>query len=101
MVKFISATSVAAITLALWSAASLAGDRPSFGAFWDSPDAYLGQARPGDRPKIFAPGLLADPGTIAMDRIAFSPDGREIYYNQNSGWFDMTNAVVKAFTHDG
>ena len=64
-------------------------------SFWDSPDAYLGQTRPTDIPKIFAPGLLADSGTIVMDRIAFSPDGREIYYNQNDSWFNMKNAEIK------
>jgi hypothetical protein len=44
-------------------------------SFWNSNQAYLGQARPSDTPQIFAPGLLADPGTIVMDRIAFSRDG--------------------------
>jgi hypothetical protein len=34
--------------------------------FWDGPDAYLGQLRPSDTPRMFAPGLLADPGTVVM-----------------------------------
>ena len=45
-------------------------------SFWDSPQAYLGQLRPSDTPRIFASGLLADPGTIVMDRIGFSLDGK-------------------------
>jgi hypothetical protein len=47
-------------------------------SFWDSRRAYLAQTRPSDTPQIFAPDLLTDPGTIAMDHIAFSHDGREI-----------------------
>jgi hypothetical protein len=67
--------------------------------FWDSPDAYLGQPRPSDSPKIFAPGLLADSGTIVMDRIAFSPDGREIYYCQNDQWLNLEHAKIKCFKY--
>src|SRR5580693_3275449 len=70
-------------------------------SFWDSPNAYLGQTRPSDVPKIFAPGLLADSGTIVMDRIAFSPDGREIYYNQNDSWFNAEHAKIKGFKYAG
>jgi hypothetical protein len=54
--------------------------------FLDSPDAYLGQARPPDIPEIFAPGLLADGGMFVMGRVAFSPDGREFYYTQSDSW---------------
>ncbi len=56
-------------------------------SFWDGPDAYLGQSRPSDTPKIVAPGLLADPGTIVMDRIGFSLEGKEIYCLQNDRWY--------------
>lgn len=70
-------------------------------SFWDSPQAYLGQTRPSDTPQIFAPGLLTEPGTIAMDRITFSHDGREIYYYQADGWGSLANAKIKAFRYDG
>jgi hypothetical protein len=69
--------------------------------FWDGPDAYWGQSRPSDIPKIFAPGLLADPGTIVMDRIGFSPDGKEIYYLQNDRWYSMENGKLKVLKYDG
>jgi len=55
-------------------------------AFWSSPDAYLKQPRPEDIPRVFAPTLLADPGTFTMGRIAFSDDGRDIYYTQTDSW---------------
>jgi hypothetical protein len=64
--------------------------------FWDSPDAYLGQTRPSDIPKIFAPGLLADSGTFVMGRIAFSEDGKEIYYTQNDSWNSGEHARIKS-----
>lgn len=55
-------------------------------SFWNSPDAYLGQPRPTDTPKIFAPNLMTDSGTFVMGRIAFSHDGKEIYYVQSDSW---------------
>jgi hypothetical protein len=83
----------------LFTIAGLVANLSAQASFWNSPDAYLGQTPPGDTPKIFAPGLLTDPGTIAMDRIAFSPDGREIAYNQNDSWFNITNAKIKLFKY--
>lgn len=70
-------------------------------SFWDSPQAYLAQTRPSDKPKMFAAGLLTEPGTIAMDRITFSRDGREIYYYQCDRWGSLANAEIKTFRFDG
>jgi hypothetical protein len=66
----------------------------------DGPDAYLGQSRPSDTPQVFAPGLLAGPGTIVMDRIGFSPDGKEIYYLQDDRWYSLKNAKLKVLKYD-
>ncbi len=68
-------------------------------SFWDSPQAYLGQTRPSDTPQIFAPQLLTDPGTIAMDRITFSRDGREIYYLQSDQWGSLAPVKIKTFRY--
>jgi hypothetical protein len=54
--------------------------------FWDTPEAYLGQSRPSDTPKVFAPGALADNGMFVMGRVAFSRDGKEFYYTQSDSW---------------
>lgn len=70
-------------------------------SFWSSPQAYLGQTRPSDTPQIFAPDLLTEPGTIAMDHIAFSRDGREIYYLQSDRWGSLANVKIKTFRYDG
>ncbi len=64
-------------------------------SFWDTRDAYLGQAPPSDTPKIFAPGLLADSGTFIMGRVTFSHDGKEFYYTQNDSWERARNAKMK------
>lgn len=69
--------------------------------FWGSPQAYLGQTRPSDTPQIFAPDLLTEPGTIAMDHIAFSRDGREIYYLQSDRWGSLAHAQIKTFRYNG
>ena len=69
--------------------------------FWDSPQAYLAQTRPSDTPQVFAPALLTDPATIAMDRITFSRDGREIYYLPSDRWGSLENAKIKTFRYDG
>jgi hypothetical protein len=63
--------------------------------FWKSRDAYLGQPRPSDIPRIFAPGMLADPGTFVMGRTAFSQNGKEFYYAQNDSWESGQHAKLK------
>lgn len=70
-------------------------------SFWDSSQAFLGQAHPSDIPQIFAPSLLTAPGTIAMDRITFSHDGREIYYYQCDRWGSLAKAKIMTFRYDG
>jgi hypothetical protein len=69
------------------------------GSFWDSPDAYMGQTRPTDTPKIFAQGLLADSGTFVMGRIAFSQDGKEFYYTQNDSWNSGEHSKIKTIRY--
>ncbi len=68
--------------------------------FFESKDAYLGQLPPGDTPKMFAPGLLADSG-IVLGRVAFSKDGKEFYYGFARHWFDFQGTGVKQITFDG
>lgn len=74
-------------------------DKPK--SFWDSPNAYLGQTPPGDTPKVFAPDLLRDTNSMALDRVAFSPDGKEFYYCHNTTWFSFTNLEIRTFTLAG
>lgn len=69
--------------------------------FWKTKDAYLGQQRPSDTPKIFAPGLLADQGTFIMGRVAFSADGKEFYFAQNDSWERGDQAKLKMMRFAG
>jgi len=69
--------------------------------FWGSKDAYLGQTPPGDTPKTFAPLLLAPDSGIAMDRSAFSADGKEFYYCKAMHWFDANGSALQSFQYDG
>jgi len=68
--------------------------------FWSSSEAYLGQIPPSDTPKIFAPGLLGDASSFSLDRVAFSPDGKEFYYCTNDEWFSEKNLKIKRFKYD-
>lgn len=45
---------------------------------------YLGQTPPDDDPVVFAPGIISTPDLIEMG-IAFSPDGKEIYFARSAG----------------
>src|SRR3982750_142459 len=65
--------------------------------FWKSKDAYFGQTPPNDTPKIFAPGLLIKDSGIALDRSAFSKDGKEFYYCTAQHWFDSKGAAIRYF----
>lgn len=69
--------------------------------FWKSENAYLGQKPPTDTPRSFAPGLLAAKDEFAIDRIAFSADGMEIYYCTNTSWFDNTNLKIRYLKFNG
>jgi len=69
--------------------------------FWRSKDAYLGQMPPGDTPRAFAPSLLAPDSGIAMDRSAFSADGKEFYYCKAMHWFDANGSALQSFQYDG
>jgi hypothetical protein len=86
----------------IWIVASfLAPTLHAQNSFWDSKEAYLAQPRPTDTPQIFAPSLLAEPGTFTMDRVTFSLDGKEFYYLQNDAWYTLKNAKTKVFKYDG
>src|SRR5688572_18236376 len=64
-------------------------------AFWQSPDAYLGEARPDETPRAFAKARLAETGAFTMGRSGFSRDGREFYFTQNDSWKSGKNAKLR------
>jgi hypothetical protein len=70
--------------------------------FWNSKNAYLGQTPPADTPKLFAPSLLIQQGDtgFALDRVAFSNDGKEFYYCYNTSWFNIKNLKIKYFKYE-
>jgi DNA-binding beta-propeller fold protein YncE len=43
---------------------------------------YLGQKPPGMTPEVFAPGIISKAGFHLHSCLAFSPDGKEIYYTK-------------------
>lgn len=69
--------------------------------FWSSSNAYLGQTLPNDTPKLFASNMLiaANDTGFALDRVAFSNDGKEFYYCYNTSWFNITNLKIKYFAY--
>lgn len=69
--------------------------------FWNSSQAYLGQSAPSDTPKIFAEKMLLPDSGIALDRSAFSADGKEFYYCTAQHWFNANGAKVRYFKYDG
>jgi hypothetical protein len=61
------------------------GNTPGFAAEVTGP--YFGQTPPGRTPKIFAPGIMTQPGGIVtVTRIAFSPDGNECFFSGPIDW---------------
>ena len=66
---------------------------------WNTPDACLGQTPPGDTPIIFAPGLLAQKDSFDMDRVMFTADGKEFYYQTNTTWFDTKDSRLRCFSY--
>ena len=43
---------------------------------------YLGQKPPGMTPEVFAPGIISKAGFHLHSSLAFSPDGKEIYFTR-------------------
>jgi hypothetical protein len=60
---------------------------------------YLGQAPPGNTPKIFP--LAVKQGFFAAERIAISNDGRDIYYSELKGYYPNTGESVKKYSFSG
>ncbi len=64
------------------------------------PDSvYLGQASPGNTPKIF--NLSVSPGFFPAERITISPDGKNIYYSEIGGYYPITAARIKRYGYSG
>ena len=68
--------------------------------FWETKTAYLAQPPPGDTPRVFGEGVLADSG-IVLGRVAFSKDGKAFYYGFARHWFDFNGTGVKEIVFDG
>jgi hypothetical protein len=68
--------------------------------FWETKTAYLAQHLPGDTPRIFGQGILADSG-IVLGRVAFSKDGKAFYYGFAKHWFNSNGSGVKEIVFDG
>ena len=68
-------------------------------SFWNNPQAYLGQTPPDETPVRFAPGLLVVKDSFDMDRVAFSADGKEFYYETNNTWYSTDPAVLRSFEY--
>ncbi len=60
---------------------------------------YLGQASPGNTPKIF--NLSVSPGFFPAERVSFSPDGKNIYYSELGGYYPITAARIKRYSYSG
>jgi hypothetical protein len=67
--------------------------------FWDSSQAYLGEPPPGDTPVRFGAALLPVKDSFDMDRVAFSADGKEFYYETNNTWFSTVATVLRSFIY--
>jgi len=70
-------------------------------AFWSTPHAYLGQTPPGDTPVQFAAGMLVVKDSFDMDRVGFSDDGKEFYYETNNTWYSTVPVVLRSFAYKG
>lgn len=69
--------------------------------FFNSKNAYLGQRPPNDTPRVFAQQMLVPDSGIAMDRSAFSADGKEFYYCNAMHWFSSKGNKIRYFKFDG
>jgi hypothetical protein len=71
----------------------------SFAQAIPADSVYLGQASPGNMPKIF--NLSVNPGFFPAERVSFSPDGKNIYYSELGGYYPITSARIKHYGYSG
>ncbi len=91
--RFWAAMTALALALALAAASCSNADV----GFLDGPNAYLGMKKPGNKPVVFAPGLVSTPRRQEVT-IAFSPDGTMCVFTVGS-WPD--NSVLFSEFKDG
>jgi hypothetical protein len=48
---------------------------------------YLGQKPPGTTPEVFAPGVISVDENFEHSAAVFSPDGSEVFWCTNVGWY--------------
>jgi len=70
------------------------GDRTGINA------PYLGQTPPGLTPMIFAPGIISTAGNFEFS-IAFSPDGKEIYFTRRRDPGGLNTMMVCRWEKNG
>jgi hypothetical protein len=58
-------------------------------------DPYLKQVPPGQTPKIFP--LAVNKGFFAAERIAISPDGRDIYFSEIKSYYPINGESIKRY----
>jgi ankyrin repeat protein/glyoxylase-like metal-dependent hydrolase (beta-lactamase superfamily II)/Tol biopolymer transport system component len=61
---------------------------------------YLGQTPPGLTPRVFAPGIVSSAGHYEFS-IAFSPDGREIYFTRRKDPDGLNTMMTCRWEKDG
>jgi len=61
---------------------------------------YFGQTPPGAKPKVFAPGIVSSAGNFEFS-IAFSPDGKEIYFTRRRDGGGQNTMMVARLEKDG
>jgi len=61
---------------------------------------YLGQTLPGLEPMVFAPGIISTAGNLEFS-IAFTPDGREIYFTRRQDKGGRNTIMVCRLEKDG
>jgi hypothetical protein len=68
----------------------------SFAQCLISGSMYLGQTPPGNTPEKFP--LSVNQGFFAAERIAISPDGKDIYYSEIKGYYPIKGENIKRYS---
>jgi len=61
--------------------------RPQAGEFPLLQGPYLGQKPPGVYPELFGPGVISIDTNFVHSAVVFSPDGSEVFWCTNVGWY--------------
>ena len=61
---------------------------------------YLGQKPPGEKPELFAPGIISVEANFEHSTAVFSPDGKYLFYSSDNDIYWVDASFIEDLKND-